>query len=74
MGRFYMHCPRCRKRMKMFKEDSNGERTFYICKNCGTRSTYLSNMNGLSEDWPREIFDEAVRCGVVTKEGKCLWT
>ena len=74
MSRFYMPCPECRKRMKKFSEDYKGVRTFYYCKNCALRCTYMSDINGLSKNWPKEIFDEAVRCGAFTKEGKLLWT
>jgi hypothetical protein len=59
--------------MVKFDEDTDGERIFYFCRNCGNRSTYLVTVNGLSEDWPSNIFDEAVRRGAYTKEGKLLW-
>ena len=72
MSRFYMHCPECRTRMKIFSEDSKGAMTFYYCKNCGVRSTYRTDINGLSNEWPSRVFDGAVRCGAFTKEGKLL--
>ncbi len=59
--------------MLTFSKDSDGARTFYYCKNCGIRSTYMSEINGISQDWPTEIFGEAVRCGAFSKEGKLLW-
>ena len=72
MSRYYMHCPQCRKRMKRYTEDVDGERLFYFCRNCGYRCTYLWRMNGMSEDWPKEIFDKAVQDGVITKNGKVI--
>jgi hypothetical protein len=60
--------------MKKFSKYSKGSRAFYYCKNCGIRSTYLSDINGLSKEWPKTIFNEAVRCGAFTKEGKLIWT
>jgi len=72
MGRFYFSCPQCRTRMIRIHEDVEGQRLFYLCRSCGNRLTYLLGINGISEDWPRDIFDAAVRDGVVTKEGKVL--
>jgi len=71
MKRFYMSCPqRCGKRMKTFKKDADGERIFYFCRNCGYRGIYFTEINAWSNEWPREIFDEAVQCGVFTKKGR----
>jgi len=72
MSRFYMHCYECRKRMKKFSEDSKGARIFYYCKNCGLRYTYMSDINGISQDWPDKVFDEAVRCGIFSEKGQIL--
>jgi C4-type Zn-finger protein len=67
----YLSCRQCRKRMKIFSEEE-GERIFYFCKNCGYRSTYLIQINGLSDDWPVEVFNDAVRSGVITKDGRVI--
>ena len=67
-----MHCPECRKRMKKYVEDSDGQRGFYFCSNCSCRCTYLWSMGSMSKDWPKEIFDKAVRDGVITKKGKVI--
>jgi len=72
MSRFYMHCRQCRKRMIRFSEDEDGKRLFYFCRNCGYRCTYLVEINGLSDDWPVEVFDDAVRSGVITKKGRVI--
>lgn len=72
MGRHYFHCPRCRKRMKMFKRDTDDQRRFYLCKECGNRCVYHTVINGLSDDWPRDIFDEVVACGVIDGHGRVL--
>lgn len=58
--------------MIKFSEDEDGERIFYFCRNCGNRWTYWPTKNALSTDWPEDVFDEAMRCGVLTKDGKLL--
>jgi hypothetical protein len=58
--------------MKRFSEDEDGERRFYFCRNCGYQGTYIATINGLSDGWPTEVFDDAVRSGVMTKEGKAI--
>jgi hypothetical protein len=72
MGRYYRRCDACKSRMTRLKEDSDGERQFYLCKRCGARRTFLPTANGMSMDWPKDVFDEAVKCGVVSKEGRVL--
>jgi len=72
MSRFYISCRQCKKRMKRFSEDEDGNRLFYFCRNCGYRGTYLVEINGLSDEWPKEVFDDAVRSGVMTKKGKVI--
>jgi len=72
MGRFYMHCFQCKARMRKFREDAEGDRIFYYCRSCGQRWTYMPERGGTSDDWPKEIFDEAVVSGVVSKDGKIL--
>jgi hypothetical protein len=71
MHRYYRHCPQCHKRMTMFSADKDGERRFYFCR-CGERRTYNVRLNGMSDDWPPEIFDEAVRQKVIAKTGRVL--
>ncbi len=56
--------------MTRFSQDPG--RYFYFCRNCNNRITYLIDMNGISDDWPRDIFDTAVESGVVTKEGRVI--
>jgi DNA-directed RNA polymerase subunit M/transcription elongation factor TFIIS len=56
--------------MRRFSEDRDGERLFYLCPKCGTRRTYLTTINAWSEDWPVEVFDQAVQCGVIAKNGR----
>jgi len=72
MSRFYTHCLECRKRMIKFCQDVDGERIFYFCRNCGNRFTYFPTKNATSKDWPKDIFDDAVRCGVMTREGRLI--
>ena len=68
----YMSCPQCRKRMRKFQEDSDRGQIFYVCPNCGNRCTYLMEINGISDVWPRKIFNEAVRSGVLAKDWRVL--
>ena len=73
MSRSYFHCPRCRKRMRKFSKNAEKEQAlYYYCPNCGDRSTYLLDINGWSDDWPQEVFDEAVRDGVLTQKGRVI--
>ena len=72
MVRYYRHCHQCGKRMTRFKQDPDDQRRFYYCKHCGIRCTYFPIQNAFSEDWPREVFDEAVACGVIAKDGRVL--
>lgn len=72
MSRTYFHCGRCRKRMRKFDEDTEKGQVFYLCPACGDRATYLPSLNGWSDGWPQEAFDDAVRCGVLTKKGRVL--
>ena len=72
MTRSYLHCRTCRTRMRKFADDSEEARTFYFCPECGYRATYLKNMNGLSEEWPEEIFEQAIRQNVFTREGRAV--
>ena len=69
MSRYYMHCPQCRRRMRMFRDDPEGDRRFYLCPGCGNRGIYMPNTNGWSDGWPRKVFNEAVREGVLTRKG-----
>lgn len=50
----------------------DADRLFYLCKNCGNRVTLLVQINGLADDWPRDIFDQAVRDGILSDEGRIL--
>ena len=70
MSRFYMSCPRCRSRMRRISQDPDEARFFYLCPECGTRGTYMTTINGWSEAWPAEVFDQAVQCGVIAKNGR----
>ena len=72
MSRFYTHCFECRKRMTKFSEDEDGDRIFYFCRNSGRRWIYWPMKNAASKDWPKDVFDEAMRRGVLTKKGKLL--
>ncbi len=68
----YTYCRQCKKRMRKFRDDNDGGRVFYVCPNCGYRGTFLPDRNFLSDEWPEEVFDEAVRKGVLTKKGRVL--
>lgn len=71
MKRHYHHCSACGKRLKRFRKDANQERAFYICHaGCGNRLTLLSDSNAFADDWPREVFNEAVRAGLITEQGR----
>ncbi len=72
MARFYMSCPRCRKRMRRFSQDPEGSRLFYLCPECGTRGTVFGDDSGWSEDWPSGVFDQAVQRGVIAENGRLL--
>ncbi len=67
MSKSYYHCRQCNKRMVKFSEDDDRERLFYVCRDCGYRCTILTRINGLSEDWPAKIFQQAVSRGVLKK-------
>jgi hypothetical protein len=69
--RSYVHCPQCHTRMRMFCEDTDKGRRFYYCI-CGQRSIYLKDINAASDDWPRAIFDDAIRQGVMDRAGRVL--
>lgn len=68
----YMSYPTCRKRMKKFSADSDGERVFYYCPNCADRRTYFPERNAISDDWPKAIFNDAVSAGVLSRQGRVL--
>ena len=72
MKRFYLSCTHCHKRMIRFTEDS--EQLFYICRNCGARCTFFHSRNARTDDWPPNIFDRAVREGVLSADGRVLLT
>ena len=72
MGRTYIHCFKCHKRMRKFKEDLEGDRAFYFCRGCGRLWTYMPRRNATTELWPKDVFNEAVADGVVTGEGEIL--
>lgn len=71
-SRFYQSCPQCGQRMVMFCEDSDGDRRHYLCRECGARRTLIVSLNGLSAEWPTEVFDEAVRQQVITRDGAVI--
>jgi hypothetical protein len=48
----------------------DADRRFYLCKCCWKRVTLLIQINGLADDWPRDIFDQAVRDGILSEEGR----
>jgi hypothetical protein len=56
--------------MRKVSEDADGKRLFYLCPGCGYQCTFCPYENFLSDGWPREVFDEAVRSGAVTADGK----
>jgi hypothetical protein len=58
--------------MRKFKEDADGDRVFYFCRSCGRRWTHMPLRNAASEDWPKDVFDEAVANGVMTRKGEFL--
>jgi hypothetical protein len=70
MSRFYTPCFECRRRMTKFSEDTDRERIFYSCRNCGRRYTYFPAKNAVSEDWPKKILEEAIRRGIMTEDGR----
>lgn len=70
MARFYRFCPLCRKKMRRISQDPDEARLFYLCRECGTRGTYMTTINGWSQDWPAEVFDEAVQRGVIAENGR----
>ena len=71
MKRRYHHCPECGKRMRRFRQDADRERAFYICHTrCGNRVTIQCDINAMADDWPDEVFNEAVRVGLITKQGR----
>ena len=72
MARFYYACPQCNKRMVRFNQDDDGERLYYVCHSDGYRVTFMPRSNGMSTEWPREIFELAVREGVLTKKGSVV--
>jgi len=72
MARFYFACPQCNKRMIRFSQDDDRERRFYLCRSDGYRLTFMLRSNGMSPEWPKEIFQLAVREGVLTKQGSVL--
>jgi hypothetical protein len=71
MPHSYFHCPDCKKRMRMIREDTDKERRFYLC-NCGKRVTLMPKVGGMSDDWPKEVFDWAVENSYVTAQGRVL--
>lgn len=72
MARSYMHCFRCKARMKKFRDDPEGDGVFYYCRNCGRRWTYMPERGATAEDWPKDVFDEAVASGVMSEDGRFL--
>ena len=71
MKRHYHHCPACGKRLKRFTENVDEGQAFYVCHaGCGKRLTLLYDSNAFADDWPREVFDEAVRAGLITEQGQ----
>ena len=72
MSRYYLHCSNCRRRMRKFREDREGDRVYYYCPHCGHRCTYMPAHNALAGDWLREVFSEAVREGVLSEAGRVL--
>jgi hypothetical protein len=55
----------------MFCEDTDRGNRFYYCI-CGLRSTYVEELNAISDDWPKRIFDDAVRQGLINRAGRVL--
>jgi len=67
--RYYIYCPVCHKRMRVFTKNIDQEHRFYLCA-CGQRVTYFAALNAVSEGWPDEVFDEAVRQRVIDSTGR----
>jgi hypothetical protein len=58
--------------MRKFQQEEGGARAFYLCAGCGNRVVFLPRLNGLSEGWPREVFNEAVAAGILTERGRVV--
>ncbi len=72
MARSYTHCFECRARMRKFRDDTEGGRVFYYCRNCGRRWTYAPERGVAAEDWPTEVFEGAVAAGIISQDGQVL--
>lgn len=70
--RTYMSCRQCRRRTRSVARDDNGARRFQLCPACGWRGTWLVDRNGVTDDWPREVVNAAIRDGVIGKNGRVL--
>jgi uncharacterized protein YbaR (Trm112 family) len=68
----YLHCPHCRKRMKVYAEDKDGERRFYYCPACGSRGAFYPMRNAWGNDWSSEIWERAITEGLYNREGVLL--
>lgn len=74
--RFYFHCTRCRKRMRLFKKmlptDYANNRYFYFCPHCGYAMTFNLHRNLHADGWPQDVSAEAVRAHVYGEDGRLL--
>lgn len=61
---FYMHCPLCHKRMRLFSKEADNTARYYFCS-CGELMTYFRDLNAVSNEWPETILELAVRQGIV---------
>jgi hypothetical protein len=57
--------------MRKYSDDAEGGGRSFYCK-CGKRITYLSQINGISDDWPRDVFEDAVRGKLIDRRGRLL--
>lgn len=61
-------CDNCPKRMEQYLRDEESRVVHYLCHHCGSRGTYIPDLNGWSPGWPKEVTDQAVADGVLTAQ------
>ncbi len=73
MKRFHAKdCGECGGPMRIIDWDRDDARRFYVCPSCERRWTYVVEPNAMAPDWPKEIFDRAVKRGLITRQGRLV--
>ena len=74
MSRFYISCLSCHGRMKrVCGKAERDDVLLYHCPACDSLDTFSQSQNYYSVECPKELIQEAIRKGVLTKKQGNQW-